>query len=108
MGSIRHLLKTGLVCVTLVVLGLYVPAQGVEFAGGTGEPDDPYQIATASQLLSLGSDPNLRSRHFILVADIDMEPRRSLSPSVWAPLSETCPWKERLPMRVADYLVSGC
>ena len=30
-----------------------------DFAGGTGEPNDPYQIATAEQLCSIGSDPNL-------------------------------------------------
>ena len=26
--------------------------------GGTGEPDDPYQIATAQQLIAVGQDPN--------------------------------------------------
>ena len=30
-------------------------AQGSQFAGGTGEYDDPYQIATPKQLLSLAS-----------------------------------------------------
>jgi hypothetical protein len=44
------------------------------FAGGTGEPNDPYQIATAEQLTSIGSDPNLLSKHFVLVADIDLDP----------------------------------
>jgi len=44
------------------------------FAGGTGEPNDPYQIATAAQLVSIGSDPNLLSKHFVLVADIDLDP----------------------------------
>ena len=45
-----------------------------EFAGGTGEPNDPYQIATAEQLISIGSDPNLLDKHFILVNDIDLDP----------------------------------
>ncbi len=31
-------------------------AHAYEFAGGTGEPSDPYQIATAGQLISIGSD----------------------------------------------------
>lgn len=44
------------------------------FAGGTGEPNDPYQIATAEQLLSIGSDPNLLDKCFILVNDIDLDP----------------------------------
>ncbi len=44
----------------------------VEFAGGTGEPNDPYQIATAEQLIAIGSDPNLATRHFVLTASIDL------------------------------------
>jgi hypothetical protein len=47
---------------------------GYSFAGGTGEPNDPYQVATAAQLISIGSDPNLLSKHFVLVADIDLDP----------------------------------
>ena len=35
------------------------------FAGGTGEPNDPYQIATADQLISIGSDPNLLDKHYL-------------------------------------------
>lgn len=50
------------------------PLQAVEFAGGTGEPNDPYQIATAEQLISLGEDPNLYDKHFALVANIDLDP----------------------------------
>lgn len=46
----------------------------VEFAGGTGEPNDPYQIVTAVQLIGLGEDPNLYDKHFVLMADIDLDP----------------------------------
>ncbi len=49
-------------------------ASGYSFAGGTGEPNDPYQIATAEQLCSIGSDPNLLSKSFVLVSDIDLDP----------------------------------
>jgi hypothetical protein len=44
------------------------------FAGGTGAPGDPYQIATAEQLLAMGSEPAMLSRHFVLVADVDLDP----------------------------------
>ncbi len=44
------------------------------FAGGTGTPDDPYQIATAEELVSIGSDPNLLTKHFVLLNDIDLDP----------------------------------
>jgi hypothetical protein len=45
-----------------------------QFAGGTGELHDPYQIATASQLISIGSDQNHLDKHFVLVNDIDLYP----------------------------------
>ena len=44
------------------------------FAGGTGQVGDPCQIATAEQLISIKSDPNLLDKHFILMADIDLNP----------------------------------
>jgi gas vesicle protein len=62
-------------CVCLMlVLALARSAVAEGFAGGTGEPNDPYQIATAEQLLSVGSDPNLLNKYFVLVADIDLTP----------------------------------
>jgi len=48
-----------------------------EFAGGTGTSADPYQIATAEQLISIGSDPNLLSKHFVMINDIDLDPNIS-------------------------------
>lgn len=60
------------VFVGLFVLGGAVQAQS--FAGGTGGTGDPYQIATADQLLAIESDPNLLDKHFVLVADIDLDP----------------------------------
>ena len=67
--------STGMsVVVTILLLGcgLGVPAYG--FAGGTGDPNHPYQIATAADLLSIGSDPNLARKSFVLVNDIDLDP----------------------------------
>ncbi len=62
-----------LVAVIALALGAQA-ALGQDFAGGTGEPNDPYQIATAEQLISIGQDAGLQARHFILVADIDLDP----------------------------------
>ena len=50
------------------------PVFAYDFAGGIGKPNDPYQIATAEQLVSIGGDPNLLSKHFVLVNDIDLDP----------------------------------
>ncbi len=68
--SRRRLLR---VC-TAVVLSLASSTRAVEFAGGTGAPAEPYQIATARQLVSLGADPNLLGKYFALVDDIDLDP----------------------------------
>jgi hypothetical protein len=67
-----------------------------DFAGGTGEPNDPYQIATAEQLVSIGSDPNLLDKHFVLVSDIDLDPNlpggRLFNETVIAPRQGTYVW----------------
>jgi len=57
-----------------ILLSLKVHAYAQRFANGIGKPNDPYQIATAEQLISIGSDPNLLDKHFILVNDIDLDP----------------------------------
>jgi hypothetical protein len=74
MASSKH---HPIVCPTLaviVILGYWTTAWAVEFAGGTGEPNDPYRIATAEQLIAISSDSALFDRHFVLMADIDLDP----------------------------------
>lgn len=44
---------------------------------GTGEPNTPYQISTAEQLISLGSNPSILDKSFILMNDIDLDPNLS-------------------------------
>jgi hypothetical protein len=65
--------KTLCFCI-MVVIFLAPFTFAVEFAGGTGEPNDPYKIVTAEQLISIGSDPNLLDKHFVLVSNIDLDP----------------------------------
>ena len=45
-----------------------------QYSGGTGEPNNPYQIATVSDLISLGENPGHYNKHFILTHDIDLNP----------------------------------
>jgi len=45
-----------------------------EFAGGTGKVNDPYEIATAEQLLSINDKTSLLKKHYVLVKDIDLDP----------------------------------
>jgi len=58
-----------LIVVCLVSLRAYA-----KYSGGTGEPNDPYQIATAEDLMLLGETPEDYDKHFILTADIDLDP----------------------------------
>jgi hypothetical protein len=44
-----------------------------KYSGGTGEPNDPYKIATKADLLALTSDTNDYSKNFVLTADVNME-----------------------------------
>lgn len=45
-----------------------------KYAGGTGESNNPYQIATAEDLILLGDSPEDYDKHFILIDDIDLDP----------------------------------
>ena len=54
-----------------------VEPAGAKYNGGTGEPNDPYQIATAEDLMLLGESPDDYDKHFILTADIDLDPNLS-------------------------------
>lgn len=45
-----------------------------KYSGGTGEPNDPHQIATAADLILLGETPDDYDKHFVLTADIDLDP----------------------------------
>jgi hypothetical protein len=73
---------------TLIVCLLSLPAQA-KYSGGTGEPNDPYQIATAADLIALGETPADYDKHFILTTDIDLDPnlpgRRVFNKAVIAP-----------------------
>lgn len=44
----------------------------VPYGGGTGTPEDPYQIWTAEQMNTIGLNPSDWSKSFKLMADIDL------------------------------------
>ncbi len=43
-----------------------------KYSGGTGEPNDPYKIVTAQDLIDLGNEPNDYDKYFIQDANIDL------------------------------------
>jgi hypothetical protein len=61
--------------ISAIVLFLtIVSAAQAKYSGGTGEPNDPYQIGTAEDLIALGETPEDYDKHFILTANIDLDP----------------------------------
>ncbi len=52
---------------------LSIPADA-KYSGGSGTTADPYQIATAADLMALGETSTDYDKHFILTADIDLDP----------------------------------
>jgi hypothetical protein len=72
----------------ITVFSLSLPTYA-KYSGGTGEPNDPYQIATAEDLMLLGESPEDYDTHFILTADINLNPnlpgRKAFDKAVIAP-----------------------
>lgn len=52
-------------------ISLAAPSPG-KYSGGTGEPNDPYLIATPNDLNSIGLDPNDWDKNFLMINDINM------------------------------------
>jgi hypothetical protein len=63
----------GTILLTITIFSLSFPTYA-KYSGGTGEPNDPYQIATAAELILMGNSPEDYDKHFILTADIDLNP----------------------------------
>ncbi len=78
-------------CTTLFLAAMLFGAPPVlaQYSGGSGTADDPYQIATAADLIALGETPDDYDKHFILTADIDLDPslpgRKAFAGAVIAP-----------------------
>jgi hypothetical protein len=73
MAIVRILRFSGIISLLIIICLLTVSAEA-QYNGGTGEPNDPYQIATAEDLMLLGETPDDYDKHFILTNDIDLDP----------------------------------
>jgi hypothetical protein len=56
----------------LLVLVLFCASSFGKYSGGSGEPNNPYRIATPNDLNSIGLDPCDWDKHFLMTADINM------------------------------------
>ena len=57
--------------VLIAVCGWCLPGQA-KYSGGSGEPNDPYQIATPENLNDIGNHTEDWDKHFILVNDVNL------------------------------------
>lgn len=72
---VRHThIVLGIVC--LVLVRGSSPSVLAQYSGGSGTVDDPYQIATPEDIVFLGQTVSDYDKHFVLTADIDLNPRR--------------------------------
>jgi hypothetical protein len=54
--------------------GQIIPQPDIDWLAGQGTASDPYEIGTADQLILLGKAPILWDKHFVLCADINLDP----------------------------------
>ncbi|MHC4112769.1 MAG: GLUG motif-containing protein [Planctomycetota bacterium] len=59
------------ITVFVVICCCCLPSQA-KYGGGSGTPEDPYQIWDANHMQAIGADANDWDKHFILMADIDL------------------------------------
>ncbi len=60
---------------SILVLVVILSCAGVcfgKYSGGTGEPNDPYKVATAEDMNAIGTHPDDWDKHFLLIADINL------------------------------------
>jgi len=55
------------------ILSILIFTNVFAYSGGTGEPNNPYQIADTNDLLALAADTNDYSKCFILTADVNLQ-----------------------------------
>jgi len=83
----------GTILVLLSIFLLSQPAKA-KYSGGSGTAEDPYQIATAEDLIALGETPEDYDKHFVLTADIDLDPNlpsgKVFDKAVIAPTTIVC------------------
>ena len=67
-----EIMKEHLILVLAMVALLVATATGGTYSGGTGEPNDPYRIATAEDLNDIGKYEEDWDKHFILTNDVNL------------------------------------
>ena len=75
-----------------ILLILFLPAICVRagtYSGGTGEPNTPYRIADANDLLEMAANSGDMGSYFVLVNDIDLAGAGSNVPAITVKVAES-------------------
>jgi len=72
MRNLSKNLGVSAMAVFLACLSAFTPTAWAKYNGGTGEPNDPYRIATPQDLNDIGNYQEDWDKHFILVNDINL------------------------------------
>jgi len=67
----KNLSLKGNIAVLLVICFYGLPVQA-KYGGGTGEPNDPYRIATAENLNDIGNHIEDWGSHFVMINDVNL------------------------------------
>ena len=69
-------MKLQLICLrsAIACLAISNATWALNYSGGSGTADDPYQISSAQDLIDLGNESSDYDKHFILTHDIDLDP----------------------------------
>ena len=65
-------MKSHPIIICLLVIVLAYSFAEAKYSGGTGEPSDPYRIATAEDLNDIGNHQEDWDNHFVLVNDVNI------------------------------------
>jgi len=60
------------ILVSLIIALLAATTANAKYSGGTGDPNDPYKIATAEDLNDIGRYEEDWGKHFILINDVNL------------------------------------
>jgi hypothetical protein len=66
------MMNRSILVLAIVVLLWIGTGTDARYSGGTGEPNDPYQIATAEDLNDIGNHQEDWDKHFVLVNDVNL------------------------------------
>ena len=65
-------MKSHSMIISLMIILLVYSFAEARYSGGTGEPNDPYRIATAEDLIDLSVSSEDWDKHFTLVNDVKL------------------------------------